>query len=278
VTDVRARCGLVDVATTAGHEGSSEVTGPPFREDQAADRGERTATVGPDPASPEHQDVGDAVVGDEGCEFLEVDERGGLTTVLRTWGAGEERCAMPVHVDDGTDGAGAASASRTDRWRTQPPVARVRDLYPELVGRTPPSRPGSRGFRGSRRSAMRGTLEERSVQSVWLQEHDASSCRWTALSTVPRTCADRAGLSVPHGVPGRRGHRGKKKRRHLLGGTGAARTPADWGESWPAPPGTSPAGTTVPQEPDPTTPLTGERDRVRGSTIRPCGTGPEHPR
>ena len=72
----------------------------------------------------------------------------------------------------------------------------------------------------------------------------ASTC--TGLSTVPRHRADRPGL-LGRGSPRKASiASGKKKRRHRLGGTGAARTPEDWGESDPMPPETSPASTTVP--------------------------------
>ena len=84
---------------------------------------------------------------------------------------------------------------------------------------------------------------------------------WTVLSMVPRHDADRRGREDRNARRHVSGASGKKKRRHRLGGTGAARTTEDWGESDPMPPGTSPARSSVPQD-----------SRTRATSTRRCAS------
>ncbi|WIB35329.1 hypothetical protein [Curtobacterium sp. MCJR17_043] len=97
VPDVGAGCGLVDVPSAAGDQGTGEVAGAVLRQDESRHDDQPGAPVGPDAPSAQDQYVRHAVVGDQGRELLEVDQRRGTPPMVRRRRPGQERSAMAVH-------------------------------------------------------------------------------------------------------------------------------------------------------------------------------------
>jgi hypothetical protein len=135
---------------------------------------------------------------------------------------------MTVHGGDGTDESAVIRASRPDPWTALPTVMAVSDLYPDHRRRTPLPVLGG---------GITTTLAR------WVRRRADPAGQATQSGTAPdrtarprRDCADRSvhvsrvlppiGVTKPVPVGTLRcGPTGKKKRRHLLGGTGAAWTP-----------------------------------------------------
>ncbi|MBM7802145.1 hypothetical protein JOE58_001396 [Curtobacterium luteum] len=246
VPDVGQRGGLVDVSAAAGDERCSEFACPPLVEDGIGPF-EAGPAIDPGPATAHRQHVGDRGVPHEPGEFLELlradralGPRWSDTREERRRGEG----TVSMHGRDAT--------ARTTRG-SAPAVCGAERRFlptnghccPPLQKAVPQSVAGVHGSGGTRRARPVQVGVRQATARATRTHRCVSMDRSVHQSAYPRGSSRDATVRPPRPsgcLPG------EKKRRHLLGGTGAAWTPADWGESRPTPPETSPAMNTVPHE------------------------------